>query len=748
MQQTMKAMFRDCYELDYISFDGWRDLQRLTNIQSAFQNCHSMNNWNFNYFTCNAVEDFSFAFAGVKVRNEGIGGSNLNNCLVLQSMTFSKAQTVAYMFSGADLDNLVILRYGPYKPFPYCTNFNSMFSNITATAIYSEAFQFASGTVSDNFMFGQAYNLVGGAGTVYDINKITKEYAHPDGGASDPGYFRASIITRITYHENGGVAITPNPQNVTTGEMIDLVITTKEGYKLEGWYLDAELTQKAGDGYHARFNQPSVDLYANWIIPPAEGTHYLFADGYLGLGVADDDLANQVATHGAWRVKYENDATATRSIFYDDRDAIEHVYCASPKVILEPTKEAFKEFPWLVSADISNLVTDTSLDLTGMFEGCSRLVNCTAEIDGTVAPISKTTAMFKECTHMTSVSLPTIPQSANYPLTHMNEMFYRCHELQGHVDLSTFHMNDVEDMSWLFYECYAIYGITLPKDLDTVNCQRMEHLFGGCWSLQQVINHELIDTHSALYLTGIWAQTDMVEIDCSNWSTQSCTSVSGIFNGCDKLRTIYATEEFCARPQITVTQHLFSGCTNLVGGNGTVWQEAYSHDKLMMWVDGLNGNPGLFTQGTPRGEYAVYDPNTNELTFFRDFRGKYSEREVIDGKTYFTNIDQVEDWTDKWTTAVKNNCQRVQTTLKPMHIKNAKRMFKDFSMVTTVNLQYFEFEGTDMSEMFMNCTNFSLVALREMWDVSKVTNMDDLFGNCASLDNYGIATILNSRTPN
>jgi len=40
-------------------------------------------------------------------------------------------------------------------------------------------------------MFWKDYKLVGGMGTVFNSTKINDEYAHIDGGPSNPGYFTA-----------------------------------------------------------------------------------------------------------------------------------------------------------------------------------------------------------------------------------------------------------------------------------------------------------------------------------------------------------------------------------------------------------------------------------------------------------------------------------------------------------------------------------------------------------------------------
>lgn len=188
-----------------------------------------------------------------------------------------------------------------------------------------------------------------------------------------------------------------------------------------------------------------------------------------------------------------------------------------------------------------------------------------------------------------------LPREAEYPLVRMDAMFRGCRDLATRVDLSTIYMNDVTDMSWLFYQCTALPSVKLPADLDTRNCTALQYLFGECRSLNEVINHELIDTRSSQYLTGMWGYTQMTVLDCSKYSTASAIGVGGIFMECRQLRTIYAGDEFIMRPNITSTRYLFSNCQQLVGGNGTTWNSSYEDAGNMMWIDGKDGQPGLFT---------------------------------------------------------------------------------------------------------------------------------------------------------
>jgi len=70
------------------------------------------------------------------------------------------------------------------------TNMFKMFNNsVNLNTVYvSNKFVTTNVTSSDQ-MFINCRKLVGGEGTIYDSSHIDKEYAHIDGGSSNPGYF-------------------------------------------------------------------------------------------------------------------------------------------------------------------------------------------------------------------------------------------------------------------------------------------------------------------------------------------------------------------------------------------------------------------------------------------------------------------------------------------------------------------------------------------------------------------------------
>ena len=60
------------------------------------------------------------------------------------------------------------------------------------TTIYSDTSWDIDNVTNSRYMFYGCTHLVGGENTTYDANHIDKEYAHVDGGPSNPGYFTAT----------------------------------------------------------------------------------------------------------------------------------------------------------------------------------------------------------------------------------------------------------------------------------------------------------------------------------------------------------------------------------------------------------------------------------------------------------------------------------------------------------------------------------------------------------------------------
>ena len=66
-----------------------------------------------------------------------------------------------------------------------------------------------------------------------------------------------------------------------------------------------------------------------------------------------------------------------------------------------------------------------------------------------------------------------------------------------------------------------------------------------------------------------------------------------MFNGCQNLETIYAGNDW-GTDDVTESSAMFYGCTHLVGGQGTVYDENHV-DATRAHIDGGPSDPGYLT---------------------------------------------------------------------------------------------------------------------------------------------------------
>ena len=150
-------------------------------------------------------------------------------------------------------------------------------------------------------------------------------------------------------------------------------------------------------------------------------------------------------------------------------------------------------------------------------------------------------------------------------VTNMSSMFNECTHLTS-LDLSHFNTAKVTNMNCMFYECTSLTSLNLSS-FKTAKVTNMVGMFGGCKAL--------------------------TSLDLSNFKTAKVTYMGGMFRNCDRLKTIYAGNEWSTN-KVTASNNLFNGCTSLVGGKGTTYDENHV-DASYAHIDGGTSNPGYLS---------------------------------------------------------------------------------------------------------------------------------------------------------
>ena len=226
---NMSYMFKNCSSLTKLNVSGFKTY-KVTTMKAMFSGCSSLTSIDVSSFDTDNVTDMSTMFFRLGLTNLDVSNFNTANvttmmgmfweCKNLESLNLEKfdtqnLSTMQDMFNGcSSLKSLDVSSFITDKltnmtdAFSDCSSLKyldlSSFNTTNVTTFYyafsncsnlSRIFVGEKWTTSgistlggDYGVFYNCYNIIGGAGTTYDKDKISAAYAHIDGGAENPGY--------------------------------------------------------------------------------------------------------------------------------------------------------------------------------------------------------------------------------------------------------------------------------------------------------------------------------------------------------------------------------------------------------------------------------------------------------------------------------------------------------------------------------------------------------------------------------
>ncbi|MBO4589414.1 MAG: BspA family leucine-rich repeat surface protein [Bacteroidaceae bacterium] len=185
---NMSFMFQYCSSLTSVGkINDWYTAN-LTNVADMFCGCSSLTSLNLNGWYTGKVTDMSYMFF---------------NCTRLKDIHFPNWNTanvtnMSHMFYDCrSLTSLDLSYWNTGK----VTDMNSMFEDCSALkTIYVNSIFNTEAVTNDEHLFYGCDNLVGMAGTKYNIERVGKDYAVVDGVDGNTGYF--SALPYIAYNNN------------------------------------------------------------------------------------------------------------------------------------------------------------------------------------------------------------------------------------------------------------------------------------------------------------------------------------------------------------------------------------------------------------------------------------------------------------------------------------------------------------------------------------------------------------------
>ena len=175
----------------------------------------------------------------------------------------------------------------------------------------------------------------------------------------------------------------------------------------------------------------------------------------------------------------------------------------------------------------------------------------------------------------------------NKPILSMSFMY---DSSQAHnINLDNIYTSNVTNMFAMFSDSQAT-SLNL-SNFDTSKVIDMNNMFSG--SQATTLDLSNFDTSKVIDMNNMFSSSQAITLDLSNFDTSNVTNMDYMFSNSTDLKTIYASETFNDN-NIQELFDMFSGCTSLVGGAGTTYDEDYI-DFTYAHIDGGEGNPGYFT---------------------------------------------------------------------------------------------------------------------------------------------------------
>ena len=219
------------------------------------------------------------------------------------------------------------------------------------------------------------------------------------------------------------------------------------------------------------------------------------------------------------------------------------------------------------------------------------------------------------------------------PIVSMSSMFQN--SKAAILNVSSFNTSNVINMSLMFFS--SEFASLDLSSFNTSNVIDMSAMFNGSKVIGLNVNS--FDTSSVMSMGNMFANIKSETLDLSNFDTSKVQVMGYMFYNSTNLKTIYISDKFNI-DNVTADVNMFYGCTNLVGGVGTIYDSSH-FDKTYARIDGGTSNPGYFTDVADKPKepesFATDSWNTIANAVRNGNTGKYNvgDTKTVDlGTTY------------------------------------------------------------------------------------------------------------------
>ncbi len=556
------AWFYNMTNLRSITGLNYLNTSEVTHTGWMFRNCDHLTSLDLSQFITAKVTDMNRMFMG---------------CTGLTSLDLSRFNT----------SSVVNMRY----LFTGCTSLRTIYVGVNwstaAVVFYTD-------------MFKNCTSLVGGQGTTFNSSHVGIDYAHIDGGTSNPGYFTRGTEAYACY----------TPSNTTLT-----------------FYYDNQRGYRSGTTYD--LNAGSTDTGWDTDDTKSNVTKVVFAPSFAG--------ARPTTTYG-WFYAMTNLQSITGLNYLNTSEVTNMAWM-------------FTNCTKLTSVDVSHFNTSKVTSMSATFGTCWGLTSLDLTNFNT-SQVTDMELMFYDSTNLRTIYVGDGWSTAT--VTYSSDMFYNCTSLVGgqgtaysssnprnktyaHIDGGPSNPGYFTDKNPTeAYVCYTPSNTTLTFYFDKLRSSRTGTTYDlntsghmpdwytdgtNAYVTKAVFDPSFADarpttTHAWFYcmtnlqsITGMnylntskvtnmawmfYGSTKLTSLDLSHFNTSKVTSMRYMFDGCTRLQTIYVGSGW-STAAVTFSENMFNGCSSLVGGQGTTYSSSNPKDKTYAHIDGGPSNPGYFT---------------------------------------------------------------------------------------------------------------------------------------------------------
>ena len=598
--------FAFCNSLTAINGLQYLNTEFVTNMEYMFHMCPALTSIDLSHFRAKSLTNMNAMFGGC---------SSLTSLDLTGFFTFT-VTNMNYLFSG-------------------CTNLKTIYVNKYDWSTESV-------TAGDG-VFENCTSLVGGAGTTFNDSHIDYTYARIDGGpnSTTPGYFTdidasASVVAPEFRFEGDNLAMTTETQNASifykvaelssmaeavVDSVVNSLIVTPDGQQSTYYEHPFELKMNAVVKAIAVADNATGTIVSDvtTMVYDYEAWMNLKAAVTSGVDLYDRAKGNpnvdaQLLEDLQWALN-EGDMIYNQRAQMDSFEAKHFTQRINELCAQIEAQMAAEDEPYAVLSTDGLTVTfyyDTQKNARGGIDINNSYLQedmpspygtaTTAVFDASFAnyrPVS-TAHWFQHCRSLTSITNIEYLNTVN--VTEMTAMFHKCSSLSS-LNLSNFNTSNVTDMTTMFGDCSGLTSLDL-SNFNTTNVTGMNGMFAGCSGLTNIDLSNFNTTNVMDMSLMFHSCSGLTSLDLSNFNTAKVTNMVSMFRYCSELKTIYIGNEWSTNA-VEFGSEMFDGCTNLVGGAGTVY-DANHTDHTYAHIDGGENNPGYFTDKNPV-EASYYD---------------------------------------------------------------------------------------------------------------------------------------------